>query len=81
MRTQNIIKKSAGNTTAAPTRTSSYVIQWDWKEDAPIDKICKLSREYPYQYETTLGEDQNFLFFSTFPIRNDSAARALLGWD
>lgn len=66
---------------AKKTQTSNYVIQWDWKEDAPIKQICKLARQYPYQYETTLGEDQNFMFFTHFPVRSDSTARALLGWD
>jgi hypothetical protein len=62
-----------------PSLTSSYILMWDWKEDAPVGKIAALARQYPYQYETTLDSDQTFLFFTNFEITNDSQASALLG--
>jgi hypothetical protein len=75
MRTQHTFKSKI-----KPTLTANHVVQWDWKEEPPMNQIHKLARQYPYQYSTTLGEDQAFMFFTHSPIRNDRDARVLLGW-
>lgn len=54
------------------------VVIWDWKEEAPVPQLTKLARKFKHEYLTDLGEDNNFAFFSTFPITSDLQARELL---
>lgn len=72
MRTQN---KSKG---ALQRARKWEVVIWDWKEEAPVKQLTKLARQFSHEYLTSLGEDNNFAFFATFPITNDLQARELL---
>lgn len=72
MRTQN---KSKG---ALKHARKWEVVIWDWKEGTPDKSLAKLDQQFEHSYLTNMGEDNNFAFFSTFPITSDLQARELL---
>lgn len=53
------------------------IICWDWKADSPWKECSKLAKKYKYSYETNLGSDMNYVFFSDFKIKNDDQAEEL----
>ena len=53
------------------------IICWDWKDDCPWKDCAKLAKKYKHQYETNLGSDMNYVFFSDFKIKNDDQAEEL----
>jgi hypothetical protein len=57
------------------------VVIWDWKEEAPVSALCKLSRQYPHSFEADLGDDNSYVFFSTFPITSNKQASDLINAD
>ena len=49
----------------SPVFNFTYV-SWDWKEREPHEDVTRLSDSglFPFQYETSLGTDSYFIFFS-----------------
>lgn len=45
-------------------------VSWDWKQPEPHKKIQSFSDTgmFPYQYETSLGSDAYFVFFSDIKL-------------
>jgi len=45
-------------------------VSWDWKQPEPHEKIQSFSDTglFPYQYETSLGSDAYFVFFSDIKL-------------
>lgn len=41
---------------------------WDWDEDAPVDDIVDLAREFTYHLEVDLGCGQHNVFFSNHKL-------------
>lgn len=53
------------------------IVSWDWKEPAPYKLLAKYAKKYKHTYETTLGSDQNYVFFSNFIIADEEKADEL----
>ena len=55
--------------TPLPVFKFTYV-SWDWKQPEPHEKIQSFSDTglFPYQYETSLGSDAYFVFFSDIKL-------------
>ena len=49
------------------------ILFWDWKEDAPVDKIIKLGRKYKHYFYVPF-DDANYCVFSDKPIKNEEEA-------